>query len=189
MFKAGCGAYDGIALARGLVEAGQLCAHTAIGPITSLGGAMAPRVERRLAAILAADVVGYSHLVEQDEAGTLLALKDLRCEVIDPLLAEYHGRIVKLMGDGAIAEFGSVVDAVACATAMQLGIAAHQAQMPAERQIVFRVGINLGDVVVDGNDLLGGGVNIAARLEEICPPGEILISGTVFDHLHGKLDL
>src|SRR3954465_10358053 len=104
------------------------------------------RVERRLAAILAADIVGYSRLVEQDEACTLAAIKALRLEVIDPLLAEYHGRIVKLMGDGAIAEFGSVVDAVACAVAVQAGIAERQAAEAADRRIVFRIGINLGDV-------------------------------------------
>ena len=146
-------------------------------------------VERRLAAILAADVVGYSRLVEKDEAGTLSALKALRSAVIDPLLTEYHGRIVKLMGDGALAEFGSVVDAVACAVAVQTGIAEHQADVPPERRIVFRIGVNLGDVVVEGDDLLGDGVNIAARLEQICPPGGVMISGTAYDQLQGKIDL
>ena len=139
--------------------------------ISSVGNAMATAwVERRLVAILAADVVGYSHLVEKDEAGTLVALKTLRREVIDPLLAEHHGRIVKLMGDGALAEFGSVVDAVACAVAVQKGVADQQDGIPPERQIVFRIGVNLGDVVVEGEDLLGDGVNIAARLEQICEP-------------------
>ncbi|ANY83674.1 adenylate cyclase (plasmid) [Microvirga ossetica] len=146
-------------------------------------------VERRLVAILAADVVGYSHLVEMDEAGTLAALKALRREVIDPLLAEHHGRIVKLMGDGALAEFGSVVDAVACAVAVQKGVADRQDGVLPERRIVFRIGINLGDVVVEGDDLLGDGVNIAARLEQICEPGGVLISGTAYDHLQGKIDL
>ena len=146
-------------------------------------------VERRLVAILAADVVGYSHLVEMDEAGTLGALKALRREVIDPLLAEYHGRIVKLMGDGAIVEFGSVVDAVACAVAVQKSVMAQQDGVPPERRIVFRIGINLGDVVVEGDDLLGDGVNVAARLEQICDPGGVLISGTAFDQLQGKIDL
>src|SRR5688572_16216745 len=108
-------------------------------------------VERRLAAILAADVVGYSHLVEQDEAGTLAALKSLRREVIDPLLADHHGRIVKLMGDGTLAEFGSVVDAVSCAVAVQKGVADQQDSVPAERRIVFRIGVNVGDVVVEGD--------------------------------------
>jgi TolB-like protein/class 3 adenylate cyclase len=150
---------------------------------------MASAVERRLAAILAADVVGYSHLVERDEAGTLAAMKALRREVVDPLLAGHHGRMVKLMGDGAIAEFGSVVDAVACAVALQKGVAGRQDGLPPERRIVFRIGINLGDVVVDGDDLLGDGVNVAARLEQICEPGGILISGTAYDHLQGKIDL
>src|SRR5688500_20012513 len=114
-------------------------------------------VERRLAAILAADVVGYSHLVEQDEAGTLAALKDLRVEVIDPLLAEHHGRIVKLMGDGAIVESGSVVDAVACAVAVQQGVGSRQPEGAPERRLVFRIGVNLGAVVVEGDDVLGDG--------------------------------
>ncbi len=147
------------------------------------------RAERRLAAILAADIVGYSRLIEQDEAGTLGAIKDLRREVIDPLLAEHRGRIVKLMGDGAIAEFGSVVEAVACAVAIQKDAAARQAENPAERRIVFRMGVNLGDVVVEGDDLLGDGVNVAARLEQLCEPGGVLVSGTAYDHLQGRLGL
>ena len=130
----------------------------------------AAQVERRLAAILAIDVVGYSRLVEEDEAGTLAALRKLHAEVIAPLLVKHHGRVVKLMGDGAIAEFGSVVDAVTCAVAPQKEIAAVQAGSPRERHIIFRMGINLGDVVVDGADLLGDGVNVAARLEQLCEP-------------------
>jgi TolB-like protein/class 3 adenylate cyclase len=145
--------------------------------------------ERRLAAILAADVVGYARLVEQDEAATLAALKALRQQVIDPLLAEHKGRIVKLMGDGALVEFGSVVDAVACAVAVQRGVAERQAAVPPERRIVFRIGINHGDVVVEGEDLFGDGVNIAARLEQLCEPGGVLISGTAYDHLQGRLGL
>ncbi len=151
---------------------------------------MAPaRAERRLAAILAADVVGYSRLVEQDEGRTLSALKALRRELIDPLLAEHQGRIVKLMGDGALVEFGSVVDAVACAVAIQKRVAEDQADIPAERRIVFRIGVNLADVIheVDG-DLYGDGVNIAARLQSVADPGGICISGTAYDHLQGKLD-
>ena len=132
------------------------------------------RVERRLAAILAADVVRLPRLVEQDETATLSALHDLRREVIDPLLAEHHGRIVGLMGDGPRREFGSVVDAVACAIALQKGLAQPQINALADRRIVFRNGINLGDVVVEGDDLLGDGVNIAARLEQICPRGDDL---------------
>ena len=149
----------------------------------------APRAERRLAAILAADIVGYSRLVERDEAGTLAAIRTLREHAVDPLLAEHHGRIVKLMGDGAIVEFASVVDAVACAIAVQKAVAAHQATAPADRRIVFRIGVNLGDVVVDGDDLLGDGVNVAARLEQLCEPGGVLVSGTAYDHLQGRLGL
>ena len=151
--------------------------------------APAPRVERRLAAILAADIVGYSRLIEQDEAGTLAAIKGLREQAIDPLLAEHKGRIVKLMGDGAIVEFASVVDAVACAVAIQKAVADRQAKTPADRRIVFRIGVNLGDVVVEGDDLLGDGVNVAARLEQLCEPGGVLVSGTAFDHLQGRLGL
>jgi adenylate cyclase len=146
------------------------------------------QAERRLAAIMAADIVGYSRLIEADEAGTLAAIKDLRRAVIDPLLAERYGRIVKLMGDGAIVEFGSVVDAVACAVAVQKGVVERQSEIPPERRIVFRIGVNLGDVVVEGDDLLGDGVNVAARLEQLCEPGGVLISGTAYDHLQGKLD-
>ena len=148
-----------------------------------------PRVERRLAAILAADIVGYSRLIEQDEAGTLAAIKGLREQAIDPLLAEHKGRIVKLMGDGAIVEFASVVDAVACAVAVQKAVGDRQAKTPADRRIVFRIGVNLGDVVVEGDDLLGDGVNVAARLEQLCEPGGVLVSGTAFDHLQGRLGL
>jgi class 3 adenylate cyclase len=147
------------------------------------------RTERRLAAILAADVVGYSRLVEQEEERTLAALRDIRHAVVAPLLTEHRGRIVKLMGDGVLAEFGSVVDAVACAIAIQAGTAARQAQVAPERRIVFRIGINLGDVVVEGEDLLGDGVNIAARLEQLCTPGGVMISGTAYDHLKGKLNV
>ena len=145
--------------------------------------------ERRLVAILAADIVGYSRLIEADEAGTLAAMRALRCQVFDPLVAEYHGRIVKQMGDGLIVEFGSVVDAVACAVALQKAFAARQAQISPERRLLFRMGINLGDVVVEGDDLLGDGVNVAARLEQICESGGLFISGTAYDHLQGKLEL
>ncbi len=145
--------------------------------------------ERRLVAVLAADVVGYSRLIEANEADTLAAIRALRCDVIDPLLAEYHGRIVKLMGDGIVAEFASVVEAVGCAALIQEHLTDHQKNVLAERRIVLRIGVNLGDVVVDGDDLLGDGINVAARLEQLCPPGSVLISGTVYDHLAGKLDI
>jgi len=145
-------------------------------------------VERRLVAILAADIVGYSRLVEQDEAATLAGIKNLRREVIDPLLTQHHGRIVKLTGDGAIVEFGSVVDAVNVAVAIQKETAALQAAIPAGQRIVFRIGINLGDVVLEDGDLLGDGVNVAARLEQLCDPGGVLISGTAYDQLQGRFD-
>jgi TolB-like protein len=138
---------------------------------------------------MAADIVGYAHLIEANEAGTLAEVKELRAAVIDPLLAEHRGRIVKLMGDRALVEFGSVVDAVACAVAIQKDVAARQTDVPAERRIIFRIGINLGDVVVEGDDLLGDGVNVASRLEQLCEPGGVLVSGTAYDHLQGKLDL
>jgi adenylate cyclase len=153
------------------------------------GGHRVVQVERRLAAIVVADIVGYSRLVERDENGTLAAIKTMRRETIHPLLIEHHGRIVKLMGDGAIAEFGSVVDAATFTIRMQQEVAAVQAQVSPDRRIVFRIGINLGDVVVEDGDLLGDGVNVAARLEQLCEPGGILISGTAYDHLHGKIDL
>src|SRR4051794_13278903 len=148
-----------------------------------------PRVERRLVAILAADIVGYSRLIEADEAATLAAIEGLREQAIDPLLAEHKGRVVKLMGDGAIVEFASVVDAVACAVAIQKAVGARQSDVPADRRIVFRIGINLGDVVVEGDDLLGDGVNVAARLEQLSEPGGVLVSGTAYDHLQGRLGL
>ncbi len=145
-------------------------------------------VERRLVAILAADIVGYSRLVEQDEAGTLAAIKTLRREVIDPLLTQHHGHIVKLTGDGAIVEFGSVVDAANAAVAIQKETAARQTEVPPERRIIFRIGINLGDVVAEDGDLFGDGVNVAARLEQLCDPGGVLISGTAYDQMQGKFD-
>jgi TolB-like protein/class 3 adenylate cyclase len=145
------------------------------------------RADRRLAAILAADVVGYSRLVERDETGTLERLKEHRKGFIEPLIAEHQGRIVKLMGDGALCEFGSIVDAVACALAIQRGMAEREAEVPEDQRIRFRIGINLGDVVSDEGDLYGDGVNVAARLEQLAKPGGIVISGTAYDHLQGKL--
>jgi class 3 adenylate cyclase len=147
----------------------------------------ATRADRRLAAILAADVVGYSRLIERDEAGTLERLKEHRKALVEPLIAEHRGRIVKLMGDGALCEFGSVVDAVACAIAIQRGMAEREADIAEDQRIRFRIGINLGDVVADEGDLYGDGVNVAARLEQLAQPGGIVISGTAYDHLQGKL--
>jgi adenylate cyclase len=145
--------------------------------------------ERRFAAILVADVVGYSRLIEADEAGTLAAMKHLRHSLLEPLLAEHHGRIVNLMGDGFIAEFAFVVDAVACAAAVQTRIAARDEPASSESRLVLRIGVNVGDVVVEGDDLLGHEVNVAARLEKLCPPGGVLISSTAHDQLQGKLDV
>ncbi len=147
-----------------------------------------PQVERRTTAVLVADVVGYCQLVETNEERALAAIKELWGAVFRPLIAEYRGRIVKLMGDGLIAEFGSVVGAVACAAAVQEKLAVQQQQVAAERRIVLRISINLGDVVIDGDDLLGDGVNVAARLEQLCPPGTVLDLRADVD-CSGKLDL
>jgi adenylate cyclase len=146
------------------------------------------RVERRLAAILAADIVAYSRLIEKDEGRTLTAIRAIRSEVLDPLIADHRGRVVKLLGDGAIVEFSSVVDAVTCAVAVQEAVAAHQREVPTDSRILFRIGINVGDVVVDDSDLLGDGVNIASRLEALAKPGGICISDAAQKHLAGKID-
>jgi TolB-like protein/Tfp pilus assembly protein PilF len=143
---------------------------------------------RRLAAILAADVVGYSRLMQSDEAGTLAALKARRTGVLQPLVGKYHGRIVKVMGDGVLIEFASAVDAVACSVVLQEGMEAANAGLPEDRRIVLRIGINLGDVMIEGSDLYGDGVNIAARLEGIAEPGGILISGSAYDQVKNKID-
>jgi class 3 adenylate cyclase/pimeloyl-ACP methyl ester carboxylesterase len=146
-------------------------------------------LERRLAAILATDVVGYSRLMERDEAGTLAALKSHRAELIDPAIATHHGRIVKLMGDGALAEFASIVDAVECAAEMQRGMAVRNVEVAKERRLDFRIGVHLGDVIVEGEDIYGEGVNIAARLEGLAEAGGICISGQAFDQVETKIDL
>jgi adenylate cyclase len=147
---------------------------------------MSERTQRRLAAILAADVVGYSRLIRADEEGTLAALKALRAELIDPKLEEHNGRIVKLMGDGMLAEFPSVVDAVRAAVESQQAVAARNAELPQDKRIEFRVGINLGDVVIDGDDIYGDGVNVAARLEGLAKPGGICVSGAVYDQVRNR---
>src|ERR671933_1366035 len=148
------------------------------------------RVERRLAAILAADVVGYSALMERDEDRTLARLKALRREQVEPLIAEYQGRVVKLMGDGLLAEFASVVDAVRCAVLVQQGVIEREAGVPEDRRIRLRIGVNLGDVIREADgDLYGDGVNVAARLEQLAEPGGVVVSGTAYDQLHGKLEL
>ncbi|MDJ0944889.1 MAG: adenylate/guanylate cyclase domain-containing protein [Kiloniellales bacterium] len=146
-------------------------------------------LERRLAAILAADVVGYSRLMESDEAGTHSALNAHREELIDPKVAEHHGRIVKLTGDGALVEFASAVDAVECAAAVQRGMEERTAQEPEDRRIKFRIGINIGDIIVEESDIYGDGVNVAARLESVADPGGICIARNVFNQVKNKVDL
>jgi TolB-like protein/class 3 adenylate cyclase/tetratricopeptide (TPR) repeat protein len=148
---------------------------------------MAPRTDRKLAAILAADVVGYSRLVGDDEAGTIARLKALRKECLEPLVAEYHGRVVKLMGDGALVEFASAVDAVECAVAIQKGVAEREAGEYEDRRIAFRIGINVGDIIVEDGDILGDGVNVAARLEGLAEPGGICLARSVYNQVKGKL--
>ena len=144
-------------------------------------------VERRLTAILAADVAGYSRLMAADEEGTLSALKTLRREVTDPKIREHRGRIVNTTGDGLLSEFASVVDAVRCAVEIQREITARSAGVPAERRIDFRIGINLGDIMIDDNDIFGDGVNVAARLEALAEPGGICVSRVVRDQVRDKL--
>jgi len=138
---------------------------------------------------MVADVVGYSRLIEANEAATIAAVRELRKDIVEPAVAENRGRIVKLMGDGILAEFGSVVDAVACAVAIQHEMAEPAPDAPPARLLVLRIGINLGDIVVDGDDILGDAVNVAARLQQLCEPGGVLISGTAYDHMQGKLGL
>ena len=147
------------------------------------------RVERKLAAIFEADMVGYSRLMEADETGTIARQKVHRDELIDPSIANNHGRIVKVTGDAMLVEFASVVDAVQCAVEVQRGVAARNAGVPEDRQIQYRIGINLGDVIIEGEDILGEGVNIAARLEGLAEPGGVCISASVFDQVKHKLSL
>jgi TolB-like protein/class 3 adenylate cyclase len=144
-------------------------------------------MDRKLAAILAADVVGYSAQMERDEAGTFARLKAGRTELFEPEIARHHGRIFKLMGDGLLAEFASVVDAVECAVSLQRGLADRNASLPEAEQILVRMGINLGEVIVDGDDRYGDGVNIAARLEQLAEPGGICVSGKVAKEVEKKL--
>jgi class 3 adenylate cyclase/pimeloyl-ACP methyl ester carboxylesterase len=146
-------------------------------------------IQRRLAAILAADVVGYSRLMGADEIGTLTILKSHRHALIDPAIAGHHGRIVKTTGDGALVEFASVVDAVGCAVAIQRGMLSRNAGIDEDKRIVFRIGINIGDIIIDGDDIFGDGVNIAARLETLCEPGGVCISRAANEQVRDKLTL
>jgi adenylate cyclase len=144
------------------------------------------RIQRRLAAILAADVVGYSRLMGRDEAGTLAALKARRKDVLEPLVAKHEGRIFKETGDGLFVEFGSAVNAVECAAAFQRAMAAANGDLPEESRMVLRVGVNMGDVMVEGSDLYGDGVNVAARIEGLAEPGGVAISDSVREHVSGR---
>lgn len=146
-------------------------------------------VSRRLAAILAADVVGYSRLMEGDEVATLRALKAHRRELVDPAIAGHHGRIVKTTGDGLLVEFHSIVDAVTCAVGVQRGMIGRNVAVPEDRRIVFRIGINIGDILSDGDDIFGDGVNLAARLEALCEPGGVCISRAANEQIRDKLSL
>ena len=146
------------------------------------------RVQRRLAAILVADVVGYSRLIEADEEGTRTRLRSLHAELIDPRIAADGGRIVKTTGDGILVEFSSAVDAVRSALSIQAALADHNSELPESQRLVFRIGINLGDVIIEGDDIHGDGVNVAARLEGLCDPGAVYVSSSVFDQVVGKLD-
>jgi TolB-like protein/class 3 adenylate cyclase len=148
-----------------------------------------PHEQRRLAAIVSADVAGYSRLMGRDESGTLAALKAVRRDLIDRKITEHGGRIVKTTGDGLLLEFTSVVDAMRCVTEIQTAMAAHNADIPAERRIDLRVGVNVGDIIIDGDDIFGDGVNVTARLQEMAAPGGICVSGRVQEDVRGKLDI
>lgn len=146
------------------------------------------REQRRLAAIVSADVAGYSRLMGRDESGTLAALKALRRDVVDPPIAAHGGRIVKTTGDGLLLEFPSVVDAVRCVVEVQTAMAAKGADLPEDRRITFRIGVNIGDIIIDADDIFGDGVNIAARLQEIAPPGGVCLSSRVHDDVRDRLE-
>src|SRR6202161_4572773 len=146
-------------------------------------------MQRRLAAILAADVVGYSRLMGADEIGTITSLKSHRRELVDSAIAEHRGRIVKTTGDGMLVEFASVVDGVSCAVYVQRSMVRRNAAVPTEKQVVFRIGINVGDIIIDGDDIFGDGVNIAARLETLCEPGGVCISRAANDQIRDKLSI
>src|SRR6266853_4622553 len=144
---------------------------------------------RRLAAILAADVSGYSRLIGADEEGTLNRLRSIRAEFIDPKITEHHGRIVKTTGDGLLVEFSSVVEALRCATQWQHGMDERNAAAPGDNRIEFRIGVHQGDIVVEDDDIFGDGVNVAARLEGVAEPGGICVSARVQEDVAGRLDL
>ncbi|HZD41023.1 MAG TPA: adenylate/guanylate cyclase domain-containing protein, partial [Terriglobales bacterium] len=148
-----------------------------------------PSVERRLAAVLAADVVGYSRLMEVDEAGTLARLNTVRLELIEPAITKCKGRIIKTTGDGMLVEFQSVTEALRCATDFQERMARRNRDMPASRSLLYRIGINIGDVIVEGDDIFGDGVNVASRLESLAEPGGICVSAAVRDQVGDRLEV
>ncbi len=148
---------------------------------------MAEGTHRRLAAIVAADVVGYSRLVGLDETGTISSFRDDRLELIEPATTAHDGRVVKTMGDGLLLEFASVVNATECALEIQTGMTLRNADVVEDRRITFHIGINMGDIIIKGDDILGDGVNIAARLQEIAPPGGIAVSNRVHDDVRDRL--
>jgi adenylate cyclase len=186
----------GKALVTGLLAGGASIAVQCLAPFTVRAlarlrkrgvGDGAMRVERRLAAILAADVVGYSRQMVADEEGTHTRLLSYRREVIEPKIREHRGRVVKNTGDGALVEFGSIVDAIRCALEMQRGIIARNAGVLPTRRIELRIGVNLGDVIVAADDIYGHGVNLAVRLEGLAPPGGICISAEAWRHARGTI--
>src|SRR5499426_2623482 len=156
--------------------------------LRTMGKAHPGRVGRRLAAIVAADIAGYSRLMGIDEVGTARTLREHR-KVTDALVAKHGGRIVKTTGDGVLLEFPSVVDAVECVVAVQEVMAKRNEGVPTDRRMLFRIGINLGDILIEGDDILGDGVNIAARLEGIAEPGGICISASAYDQVRGKVSV
>src|SRR6476659_4163636 len=177
----------------GIAPSGTPAAHALVRQITfsTVKGAILPgeRVERRLAAVLAADIAGYSRLMGRDEERTLAQLKAFRKTVVDPGIATHRGRIVKTTGDGMLVEFASAVDAARCAVEVQHGMANQNANTPQGRRIEFRIGIHVGDIIADEGDIFGDGVNIAARLEGIAEPGGICISDDAYRQVRGKIDI
>jgi class 3 adenylate cyclase len=159
------------------------------GQTYGIGVITGKAMQRRLAAILAADVAGYSRLMGADEMGTHTALKSHRRDLVDAAVAEHHGRIVKTTGDGMLVEFASVVDAVSCAVHIQRGMIRRNAAVETDKQVIFRIGINVGDIIIDGDDIFGDGVNIAARLETLCEPGGVCISRAANDQIRDKLSI
>ena len=160
-----------------------------IAIVASEAGMETSATERRLAAIIAMDVVAYSRLMGVDEVGTLTALKAHRAELIDPATAMHHGRLVKTTGDGLLLEFASVISAIECAIAIQRGMLSRNTDVPEDKRLIFRIGINIGDIIIDGNDIYGDGVNVAARLEALCEPGGISISRAANEQIRDKLAL